>query len=526
MPRLKQKHTHSRQRQRLIEACISALHTYGPSRTTVEKVVAIAKMSPGIVRFYFASKAAMLVASLQFLATEFEERVLAPVSRLKDKPVAGLKQLVELYLDPDIASTRKVSVWYSFWGEASSRQEYYDICGQKDEGFAVLVRELIERMIRKSGHAHLDADAVALGLIGVLEMLWQDFAFKDEADIDRAAAKERAMAYLKSVFPGQFNPAAAGPDHGATAAPRLWAYDNARLFALEREHVFQNAWQFIAHRAELERVGDFVSSDLGFDRALIVRAAGGGLRAFRNSCPAAPHALIAPGRGRLDDIQCAVHSLSFGLDGVASQGDIDLLPMQVRQLGDLVLVRSADRLPGVGFPDPWPELQLAPDARALPAREDARIAADWKVVVELVLNVGAAPVLEGWSARCYERLTAHSPGAARQHFLAPNHWVSLRPDGWTLLQILPTGPGRCALRHYGYTWCGADAPALAAQYLAGRLWAIERASGVGVAESIQRGMVNLGHQTSHVRSEEVAAFHRQLLAILPAMGVVEQAGDF
>jgi len=45
----------------------------------VEKVVAIAKMSPGIVRFYFASKAAMLVASLQFLSAEFEEQLLVPV---------------------------------------------------------------------------------------------------------------------------------------------------------------------------------------------------------------------------------------------------------------------------------------------------------------------------------------------------------------------------------------------------------------------------------------------------------------
>jgi AcrR family transcriptional regulator len=50
------RNAHSRQRQRLIDACISALHIYGPSRTTVEKVVAIARMSPGIVRFYFASR--------------------------------------------------------------------------------------------------------------------------------------------------------------------------------------------------------------------------------------------------------------------------------------------------------------------------------------------------------------------------------------------------------------------------------------------------------------------------------------
>src|ERR1700678_884148 len=172
-----------RQRKRLIDACISALHIHGPSRTTVEKVVAIAGMSPGIVRFYFDSKAAMLVASLQFLATEFEERLLLPVARLKANPVAALDLMVDLYLDPEIASARKVSVWYSFWGEASSRQEYYDICGQKDESFAVLVRDLVERLIVETGQAQLDRDAIALGLIGVLEMLWQDFAFRSEEDI-------------------------------------------------------------------------------------------------------------------------------------------------------------------------------------------------------------------------------------------------------------------------------------------------------------------------------------------------------
>jgi TetR/AcrR family transcriptional repressor of bet genes len=130
-----------RQRQRLIDACISALHIYGPSRTTVEKVVALADLSPGIVRFYFHSKGAMLVASLEYLAQEFEDRVITPVAQLKETPIAALRLLVELYVDADIASPRKVSVWYSFWGEASSRQEYYDICGKKDSHAVALDRE-------------------------------------------------------------------------------------------------------------------------------------------------------------------------------------------------------------------------------------------------------------------------------------------------------------------------------------------------------------------------------------------------
>src|SRR6202795_4973809 len=85
-----------RQRKRLIDACISALHIYGPSRTTVEKVVALADLSPGIVRFYFDSKAAMLVASLEYLAAEFEDRVMTPVAQLKETPIAALRLLVEL----------------------------------------------------------------------------------------------------------------------------------------------------------------------------------------------------------------------------------------------------------------------------------------------------------------------------------------------------------------------------------------------------------------------------------------------
>jgi TetR/AcrR family transcriptional regulator, transcriptional repressor of bet genes len=263
-----------RQRQRLIDACISALHLYGPSRTTVEKVVAIAKMSPGIVRFYFDSKAAMMVASLQFLSTEFEELVLAPVAALKDTPVAALRRMVDLYLDPEIASSRKVSVWYSFWGEASSRQEYYDICGLKDERFASLVRLLVERLIGETGLAHLDPDGIALGLIGVLEILWQDFAFQTEVTIDRGAARARAMAYLASIFPGQF--AAGEAETAATGAARMIVQRGPAgtdSFELERS--------FAGQELEIPAPGDFLTLETAGERLLLLRDAAGLVRAWR-----------------------------------------------------------------------------------------------------------------------------------------------------------------------------------------------------------------------------------------------------
>src|ERR1700730_10468486 len=311
-------------------------------------------MSPGIVRFYFDSKDAMLVASLAYLAAEFEERVMAPVSRLRDTPVKALEQLLQLYLDPDLASPRKVSVWYSFWGEASSRQEFLEICGKKDDDFAALVHELIEALIAQTGQVHLDADGVALGLIGVLEVLWQGFAFESEANIDRAAAVARSLAYLRSVFPGEFGPAGAAAPQDA-AAPRgaasaaagarlpAWAYADAALLGAEREQLLRPAWQLLGHESELRAAGDFLSGDLAGERALVVRDARGRLHALRNTCRRSPHALVTVRRGHLKSaIHCATHGLTYGFDGRLIEGATpgDLTVLEETRQGRLILVRA------------------------------------------------------------------------------------------------------------------------------------------------------------------------------------------
>jgi TetR/AcrR family transcriptional repressor of bet genes len=430
-----------RQRQRLIDACITALHIYGPSRTTVEKVVAIADLSPGIVRFYFDSKAAMLVASLEYLAAEFEQRVMTPVSRLKDSPVAALRLLVELYLEADIASPRKVSVWYAFWGEASSRQEYQEICGQKDEEFAVLVRELIGRMIAVSGARHLDPDGVALGLIGVLEVLWQGIAFQSEASIDRSGAIERALQYLRSVFPGEFTasapPRAREAGH-SVAGGRLpaHAYHDADLLATERERLLKPAWQLIGHEAELHSAGDYLTADLAGERAMALRAERGRLHVLRNTCRQRPHALLAPRKGHLRTaIHCASHSLTYSFDGrlVAGTTPGDLTQLATTRAGPLIFARAASTDPNVTQP-PLPQAPWEGFARLVPrAVTDLEAGADWKLIVEQWLE---------------------SPQPA-QHFVAPNLLLDIRSDGASILQVTPIAPGRCRIRRFDFAPRGA-----------------------------------------------------------------------
>jgi len=450
-----------RQRQRLIEACISALHVHGPSRTTVDKVVTIAEMSPGIVTFYFESKAAMLVAALQCLADEFEQQVLVPVAALAKEPVAALETLVRLMLDPAVASPRKVSVWYAFWGEANSRQEYYDICGKKDAAFTAAVQDLIAHLVAEEANPDLDAEAIALGLIGVLEMSWQDIAFQDEANIDRAAAERRALAYLRSIFPRRFAKPAARPSLVPPARLPGWAYADAALHAVERRRLFLPAWHCAGPAGRIARSGDYVALELFGERALILRDPAGQLVARHNSCRRRPHALLPEGQGHLDHpLACPVDGLDYGFDGAGLQ------PIELAQAGGLVFLRWQSGT------EPAPMLPMP--ATPLTAHM-LEIAADWKTVLEQLL-------LEDETRRCV------FPGL-------------VIAEGGPVWQVEPLAPGRSRLARFDG---GADPAALA-----------ETAR---LAASTQSGFASglYAPDPGEPDPPAIAAFHGWLRATLPA----------
>jgi hypothetical protein len=388
--------------------------------------------------------------------------------------------MVDLYLDPDIASPRKVSVWYAFWGEASSRQEYYDICGRRTRALPRWCANSIERLIEETGQPQLDPDGIALGLIGVLEILWQDFAFQTEEDIDRRGAKRRCMAYLRSIFPGEF--------------PR-WSYDDAGLAASERAELFDGTWQFVGHRAaarhrrRLSRRGyrhrtDFAGAGRGGRGPRLARLAvrrcrtgssSGNQGRFVNA-PRMPHPRHWSLRST-DRAACAGPAPDLGVMDLGFRRDLLFVRIE-RRLGERAFEHAAARRPG-DFPD-----------AAARAAIEIEVAADWKIVVEQwlgnalpedlprraarassarsdalwdqtrladkdpsqVIDWSAVLVREpqAWSAARY-RAWPRSFGAGgggdyrwRRLFLPPNQLIEARPDGLSILQALPIAPGKRA----------------------------------------------------------------------------------
>jgi phenylpropionate dioxygenase-like ring-hydroxylating dioxygenase large terminal subunit len=344
------------------------------------------------------------------------------------------------------------------------------------------------------------------------------------------------MAYLRSIFPGQFAASAETGTAGSDGRLAGWVYANTRLFAIERQSLFQDSWQFAAHQAQIPHPGDFLSVDLGIERALLVRDEAGQVRAFRNSCSEAPHILMAARSGRVDLIQCTVHGLQFELDGRRrdARGAADLTPLDLRLIGDLILVRSAERRrPDTRVADDWVEFSPPAGSRPLGWPVETAIAADWKLVVEQWLESttrgGSCDTDEnGWSARSYRHM--HGAGANfswQRRFAAPNHRIELRPDGFSLLQALPIAPGRCLLRQHDFTLCEADRPARAAQYLASRLNPYTRRSTIAVAESTQKGIVTFGHEAADgaQAAPAVAAFRRHLVTLMPVMAQPRPPND-
>ena len=424
----------ARHRPHLIDACISALHLYGPSKTTVDKVVALAGLSPGIVRFYFDSKDAMLVASLEFLANEFEQRLLLPVSQRIDDPVSALNELVALYLGPELASTRKVSVWYSFWGEASSRQEYYDICGARDAKFEALVYDLTRRLVDRELGSSVEPDAIALGLIGTLEMLWQGYAFQTESAIDRGAAKRRVESYLRSVFPASFG------RRDTTGQPG---------------HLEMTGWLYAGRILDLPTTGCVATIDAPGERLMAVRGEDGVLRAFANRCPVRPHALADAVYPRpLRRIECRTHGLAYDLSGAPLEPTTPALAPRICFIqGDFLWIASGG---GSLSTSPAPQLPYSGPALGVPEVVDTEVAADWTVLMDLwrrspdtpgpAVPAGRVP---GWSHDRYATLTAAHPTGV-QTWLALGQLIDQGPAGLTITAIRPTRPGQSAVRQWRY----------------------------------------------------------------------------
>jgi phenylpropionate dioxygenase-like ring-hydroxylating dioxygenase large terminal subunit len=196
-------------------------------------------------------------------------------------------------------------------------------------------------------------------------------------------------------------------------------YTHPAIFEHDMASMLLKHWFCAGHVSSVARAGDYMVVDLGSESLIIVRTAGGAIRALLNVCRHRGSRLISgrSGKAQSGRLTCPYHAWSYDLEGnllVARQmpdtfrrADAALKALPVRIMEGLIFTTFAER-----------PLDLGPAAEALARsagvhgwatakvahRELYSIKANWKLAVENYME-------------CYHCTPAH-PEFARRHVYA------------------------------------------------------------------------------------------------------------
>ena len=363
----------ARRRRELIEATIASIARNGLSGTTIAKVAEIANLSAGIVSFYFRTKEALLLATLEHLDLEFENRRLEVLDRAGDDPVRQLEAIIDVNLDPVLCDAGRIAVWAAFWGESQARKSYQKVCGARDVSEEQQLVALFEQIAARGGGDHVDPCALGLAFYHLLSSL-PEAVLDDGRAFDYEQAKQTCRNFLASVFPEEFSRDATAradlPDTArATSAASghlhetlpAWVYRNPEFYELERESIFKRSWLMVGHVSQVPNAGDYMTLDAIGERAVVIRGKDRALRAFHNVCRhRASRVVVGEAGNCADSIVCPYHGWSYGLDGKLravpaektfpslDKDRIGLMDLDLEQWMGIVFVRFAGNGPSVG----------------------------------------------------------------------------------------------------------------------------------------------------------------------------------
>ena len=311
----------------LIQATVAAISRYGLSELTSAKIAGAAGHTAASINFHFGSKEALLLATLREVSEEFAAAMARVMEEAGDDELRALLGIVDASLGRGLSDSHKIAVWYAFLAESKARSDYQRICGERDAAWSRTVIDLCKRLISARGNGTWpDAEAVAHGLMGLIDQQWQGILFEGDG-FDREAARRQCRAYLCSVFPWlapRIEAAAPvrlkSPVVSTDPAIRLtlpgWAYHSEEFHELEREHIFVSSWQIVCHASELPETGDYVTFEFFGRRGFVLRGNDGEIRAFHNVCAHRAHAVVSGERGRYArHLTCMYHGWTYHLDG-------------------------------------------------------------------------------------------------------------------------------------------------------------------------------------------------------------------
>jgi phenylpropionate dioxygenase-like ring-hydroxylating dioxygenase large terminal subunit len=251
----------------------------------------------------------------------------------------------------------------------------------------------------------------------------------------------------------------------ASTIPASW-YLNAEVAELERWTVFSQSWQFVGRVEQVEKPGQYITSEIAGEPILVVRGTDNVLRGFFNVCRHHAAAVMTGASGTAAHLTCPYHGWTYALDGrLKSAPDLGAVCNFDRETMGLVQIElevwhrwifacvdhdAGPTLPQIGDLDltrfHWFN------------RRHYRLDCNWKVFVDNYLDGGYhVPHLHKGLDRvltysdyqielgdqfCLQWSPFSGGGRALYYWLYPNFMINLYPDAMDTNVVIPRGLGR------------------------------------------------------------------------------------
>jgi TetR/AcrR family transcriptional repressor of bet genes len=195
-------------RVQLIEATIDVIARAGFSDLTLAQVAETARLSTGIVNFYFKSKDALLAATLEHMVGEYGRYWRSNVAAAGPGPAEKLVAMLEGDFGRLVANRKTVTVWYAFWGETRWRPDFMALCQGLNREFQATAAGLFRELIGAAPMEAREPVLLAKGFSAMSDGLWLDMLI-NPTETDRETARRVMRAFLHGLFPTRFSADAA-----------------------------------------------------------------------------------------------------------------------------------------------------------------------------------------------------------------------------------------------------------------------------------------------------------------------------
>jgi len=163
-------------REALVEATLRSLREFGHEGTSIRRISAAAGVSIGLINHHFQSKAELIAAAYESLATSMQESMRERSGNATDSPRARLSAFFRASFAPEILEPKVFSVWLVFWSMVMHSPEMRAVHDRTYRQYRSILERLLEALGASGAAPPFKPRMAAIALSALLDGLWVELS--------------------------------------------------------------------------------------------------------------------------------------------------------------------------------------------------------------------------------------------------------------------------------------------------------------------------------------------------------------